>query len=479
VHLRIAEQQRREDQRRPQHARTKAELREGSHARPKYHGVRPHSKKRRHGEARRRSSLVMGGEFPQIVGMNMAGALGWSARVVAFAFATSCTPLAEDPELTERMQRAEEVVAAHCSSTDDCECSVTVSQSGCEATLTADWRARLQAGIDRELTYDAECFDTIEAGIADAECAWPPDDDRHPCHDHCQIFHGSKAEGESCKRFDDLVSNCAQGLLCDAGRCISPCERLSGLAVGEVCRDPVTFEELDRCADGLTCLGQTGRCAVAPAAGEACLGGECDANSYCDYYTGEICRARVGEGGNCDNASCQPGLYCAYSEGPNGFSATCRRRGEEGDPCFEADCAAGLQCNYEQGICAAPASAGQSCQQIDCDDDTVCDYDIGGICVAPPGPGQTCVQGECARGAWCDTTPDVPTCVPDLALAVACTGHSQCESGYCPAGFCDVRPKLGESCAGSLVCEIGASCDGQICRESVTRGPAVCVYEGW
>lgn len=407
---------------------------------------------------------------------------GWMWMRFAFvaAWPLACGTLAENPELSERMTRAEQLIEAHCTSSQECDCSVTIAQAGCEPTLEADWRARLQAGADRSLTYDEECFDTIEAGIDDASCAWPPDDDRHPCHDHCQVFHGDRELGESCKRFDDLVSNCAQGLLCDGDRCVSPCERLTGLAIGEICRDPITFEDLDRCADGLTCIGETGRCAQAPAAGEACLGGQCDTDSYCDYYTGpgEVCRARVAAGSNCENAECQAGLFCSYNETPTGFSATCRARGQEGEPCFEADCADGLQCNWEIGICVTLAEVGEACTQIGCAEGGVCNYEIG-VCVEPPVAGQTCIEGQCARGAWCDTTPDVPTCTPDLALAVACTGHSQCESGYCPAGFCDVRPRIGESCAGSLVCEIGASCDGQVCRASTTHGPAVCVYEGW
>ena len=422
----------------------------------------------------------MRGEFPQIACMIVDASRWLSMSVTAFAFATlSCGTFAENPELGERMERAEQLVTAHCVSAQECDCSLTVSQAGCESTLNAHWRARLQAGADRSLTYDAECFDTIDAGIDDANCAWPPRDDRHPCHDHCQVFHGDREEDESCKRFDDLVSNCAQGLLCTGGRCISPCEGLSGLAVGEVCRDPATSTELDRCADGLTCLGQTGRCAQAPAAGEACLGGECDADSYCDYNTGELCRARVGEGSGCENAQCQAGLYCAYQETPDGnYSATCRPRADEGEPCFEADCADGLACNFEIGLCVAPANLGEACFAIGCIDGALCNFQIG-VCVEPPLVGQTCVEGECAADAWCDTAADVPTCAADLAIAVPCTGHSQCESGYCPAGYCDVRPDIGESCAGSLVCELGASCDGEQCRASVTHGPAVCVYEGW
>ncbi len=403
--------------------------------------------------------------------VGLVGVIGGGA-VACYATAN------DDPESAARLERAEQLVAAHCASTQECECSVTNAQSGCEATLAEQWRGRLQAGKTRGLTYDAECFDAIEAGIEDARCGWPPGDDRHPCHDFCQVFHGDRSDGQSCERFDDLVSDCEQGLLCDRGKCVSPCETLSGLAEGEVCRDPVNFTALDRCADGLTCLGNTGRCAKAPPAGSACLAGECDADSYCDYSTGsERCLARVGAGANCEQAQCASNLQCTYVETATGYFAECKPRAQAGEPCNEVGCDDGLGCG-PQGLCTPLGALGARCDYVGCIDGLLCNYDIQ-TCAEPPEAGQPCLQGECARGAFCDTPVDVSICTPTLPLATACTGHRQCDSGFCPAGFCDLRPALGESCAGSFVCELGASCDGEVCRPSVTQGPAVCFYEGW
>lgn len=380
----------------------------------------------------------------------------------------------------ERLERVAQLVAVHCESTQQCACEVTVAQSGCEPTLTDEWRARLVAGEARDLTYDPACLDTIEAGIDGAVCAWPPADDRHPCNDFCQLFHGTKDRGERCDRFDDLVSDCEQGLLCDAGRCVDPCAALSGLQAGERCRDAATFTELDRCADGLACIGDEGRCTVAPQAGEPCLQGACATDSYCDYNgSSATCRLRVGEGADCDYAQCEVGLSCSYTENGSGvYQARCARRGQLGDPCSDTGCDTGLSCGFD-GRCRTLGDIGSSCDEVGCREGLLCDYGDGnGTCAAPPPAGEPCLSGECARGAFCDPT-DFTLCIAAQPLATPCTGHRQCASGYCPAGFCDERPQVGDPCAGSLVCDVGASCDGAVCRPSVTHGPAVCVYEGW
>lgn len=399
--------------------------------------------------------------------------------VVAAATTTACTTVVlQDPTRTAALERAEQLVATHCEAADACECAVTVAQAGCEANLGDRWRARVDAGQDRGLTYDAECMDAIEASIDEAMCAWPADDDGHPCNDFCQVYHGKRELGSSCTRFDDLVSNCAQGLLCHAGRCTAPCTALGGLGEGEQCRDPATFEDLDRCGQNLVCAGDTGRCLRAPAVGEPCPNGLCDDAGYCDWNEpNQRCQPRVGEGANCEQAECQSGLDCVYVEDAGGYFATCRPRAQAGEVCFEVGCDDGLDCGPD-GLCRARGELGADCSFVGCVDGLLCNYDIM-RCAEPPAAGLPCLSGECAPGAWCDNSLDFSLCVAGLPLGDACTGHRQCATGFCPAGFCDARPALGESCAGTLVCEVGASCDGRICRPSVTRGPAVCVYQGW
>ncbi len=427
--------------------------------------------------------LVTGVDFAQIHGMRLEWmrcriAVGWGCALASATVPGACAiPPGEDPERAAQLEQVEQVVAAHCVSTEDCACSLTVAQAGCEATLTDVWRARIVAGEGRGLTYDGACFDAIAAGIEAARCAWPANGGDHPCRDFCQVFHGTRRLDQSCAGFDAFVSDCEQGLVCDRGRCALPCASLSGLAEGEICRDADTFTEVDRCAQGLSCLGSPGRCARAPTTGEICPDGACDPDSYCDYFGEQPrCRGRAGVGASCEQAQCQENLDCVYLEDRNGYLAECRAQAQTGESCNEVRCAEGLAC--AGGLCLAEAELGESCSNVGCRGGLLCDFDRL-VCVEPPPAGQPCPSGECGSGGWCDFSVDVPTCIATLAEASPCTGHRQCDSGFCPAGFCADRPAIGASCAGSLVCEIGASCDGSVCRPSVTRGPAVCVYEGW
>ena len=66
-----------------------------------------------------------------------------------------------------------------------------------------------------------------------------------------------------------------------------------------------------------------------------------------------------------------------------------------------------------------------------------------------------------------------------LETGLACTGHSQCDTKYCPRGYCEPRPLLGEDCSQVGICAKGLVCDGLACVETDTRGPAECVYQGW
>jgi hypothetical protein len=68
--------------------------------------------------------------------------------------------------------------------------------------------------------------------------------------------------------------------------------------------------------------------------------------------------------------------------------------------------------------------------------------------------------GGCNDGSYCD--PATEQCMPiaeGKANDEPCTGHAQCDSGYCPAGFCAQLPEKGESCEGTFVCAEGLTCD--------------------
>jgi hypothetical protein len=246
---------------------------------------------------------------------------------------------------------------------------------------------------------------------------------------------------------------------------------LTGLAQGEPCRDS-SGVALDRCADGLAC-GYSGRCEPTLALGAPCSQGECGIDAYCSWIDADpVCRPASTAGQSCDYADCARGFSCSWPE------AICIADAGVGESCDGRECMGGLYCDGVQ--CRAPAELGASCSTVPCAEGFVCEYPSS-ICAEPPAIGAPCDAGICAPDAWCDftSTTTSPSCRALLAEDEACSGHSQCASRYCPAGACRPRPSLGEDCSGTLVCAEGLGCDGAICRESATQGPAICVYDGW
>ncbi|MBC8072114.1 MAG: hypothetical protein IAG13_27585 [Deltaproteobacteria bacterium] len=143
-----------------------------------------------------------------------------------------------------------------------------------------------------------------------------------------------------------------------------------------------------------------------------------------------------------------------------------------------SDCAAGLSCNIQEcdydpvtgaetctGSCTDPCAPqpGGGCGT--CDQDSYCDWNIE-ECVPLPRVGDSCSNsGRCFGDAFCDAS---AVCVAQVELGGPCSGHRQCESGYCPAGSCAALPGRGDSCAGTNACADALACDfeTQICVEA-------------
>jgi hypothetical protein len=257
----------------------------------------------------------------------------------------------------------------------------------------------------------------------------------------------------------------------------------TGLSAGEVCRANVNGMsfDLDRCADGLTCSTQTDRCAIAAQLGESCTANDCAAELYCDYSQQTYaCQPRRAAGESCSNGEgCLDGLYCRWDD--FGKSAMCAPYSQEGQPCGGGadQCDPDLECDWNNYVCRAPGTLGQSCDFVGCEEGLQCD--LNSVCSGLPTLGQPCPLGSCADDSWCDTATDPvnPFCAPVAADGEPCTGHNRCASGYCPAGYCLPRPALGEDCTELFVCAAGLACDGATCKPSPTKGPAMCVYDGW
>jgi hypothetical protein len=166
---------------------------------------------------------------------------------------------------------------------------------------------------------------------------------------------------------------------------------------------------------------------------------------------------------------------CHYLHGSAGPGDACQINAQ-----YVTDCDQGLECIG--GTCAAPCTddpndmrgdVGEPCD-FGCKDDLVCDADF--LCRAAPKLGQNCDFGQCEEGLFCETAdPNDPmtqlVCKAPVGIGEACRGHAQCESGFCPAGFCTDLPGEGDSCRGTFVCAAGLDCIEEVC---VPGAPAVC-----
>ncbi|MEM9454616.1 MAG: hypothetical protein AAGF11_10585 [Myxococcota bacterium] len=162
---------------------------------------------------------------------------------------------------------------------------------------------------------------------------------------------------------------------------------------------------------------------------------------------------------------------CHYYHGVRSVGQPCEIHG-----IGVSDCAQGLRCSG--GACVDPCEdelpdqllpgAGEACRDGACAGDLLCNFETE-RCIALPQAGEPCLGGfNCAEGLFCEAIdPSDPMserqCFAPQQLAAPCRGHGQCQSGYCPVGFCEVRPGEGEACTAD-VCAAGFDCIDQVCR---------------
>lgn len=146
-----------------------------------------------------------------------------------------------------------------------------------------------------------------------------------------------------------------------------------------------------------------------------------------------------------------------------------------GQPCVDDDqCAQGLVCVFEE--CRDPCTVqtvgeGESCEFAVCAAGLVCSDDGAPTCVATAGGGDFCGEQRCDPTSWCDFgDPVEPRCRSRGSVGAPCTGHSQCTTGNCPAGFCADLPGEGEPCSG------GRCREGVTCVRSEATPDGVCFF---
>lgn len=194
-----------------------------------------------------------------------------------------------------------------------------------------------------------------------------------------------------------------------------------------------------------------------------------------DGVCGETCAFPAALGESCyGDRPCQPGLLCAYN-----FGYVCQA-GVTGDPCYSpSDCAGGYYggsyCTGSPGTCQPAASVGSPCSLgAFCSADAYC---ASGTCVARAGPGQSCAGSvQCQLGL---------TCHYDGAYTCK---YMAAEGESCAATSCDYTGELQLYCDAAKVCRRypaeplprGADCynlgtaycaDGLFCDSVGTFGP--------
>lgn len=146
-----------------------------------------------------------------------------------------------------------------------------------------------------------------------------------------------------------------------------------------------------------------------------------------------------------------------------------------GRPCrrfdvLSSDCEAGLRC--DRGVCRrwcpAVRDEGDACDVTDdCGFVRYCDPNEK-RCRSYAQPGERCEDRACAGEALCRLDPTdqggALRCRTMPELDEPCMGHSECTTGYCPAGFCAVLPRAGESCRGTGICDADSRCVQETCE---------------
>ena len=233
---------------------------------------------------------------------------------------------------------AERYADAMCEALDDCGCQPRYGDAAACRESLADAFARSHAA---GFVIDHDCLDSVLSSEVLGDCRetthWPF------VEWNCAVLHGRKGEGASCDAAGRYavspfrVDECAPELRCAQGRCVSleNFQPTPPKAQG----DPCVASEPGSCIlSGLTCSAQ-GRCAVAPAVGEACdsnlacVSGTYGAgapNVYCRGLGSAevgICAVTLTEGSPCDPAdsfACdgEP-MYFGWCD-PS--TATCRKQ---------------------------------------------------------------------------------------------------------------------------------------------------------
>lgn len=223
----------------------------------------------------------------------------------------------------------------------------------CRSTLSVDLETLAEINGVEGLSFDGECAQKEIDAVGSLGCGVPVFDPDAKCEEPCKVWFGPMGKGGTCTTINGY-DNCKQGLTCENGACVHPCEEPDLPKQGEACSLQYG------CAEGLYCDGETSPlfpvCAVLPGVGQPCvvsLGFACAEDLACDTTDPDAptCVALPGAGEECPLGQCAEGLYCDPNEAP----ATCAEPPGLGEDCPLGVCALPNMC--EDGTCVAPRPA--------------------------------------------------------------------------------------------------------------------------
>ena len=259
-------------------------------------------------------------------------------------------------------------------------CGAEPDVAACESV----WYFNLQAEYDvtaGKVIYDADAAARCIDGYASEGCTIS-DSDAAATQMHTEacraVFTGTVADGGACLSGVECASQSCAVASCNAATCCvgacqaqiaagGDCSGSGAVCVdGTLCRSggntatcvapiaagqPCAHSNVDVCAIGTTCITDsatgTSSCGTAPAEGQPCPDGICDADAdSCDPAT-KTCVRKVAVGGTCTSSTgCVPYAACDLT------SSTCVAMALAGASCVQdADCLVGLSCG--NGICTS------------------------------------------------------------------------------------------------------------------------------
>lgn len=136
---------------------------------------------------------------------------------------------------------------------------------------------------------------------------------------------------------------------------------------------------------------------------------------------------------------CEPGTACSIDMS---FCGTCKKMAGVGETCG-GDVVCGSAASCSNGLCQARSGLNFVAVGDACDFDNRCPYKsncTGGRCESQAMLGETCdsaLRAPCASG-HCDDA--ITACVSLLDPGAACAASSQCVSGLCANGTCELIP---------------------------------------